>query len=91
MPTFQLKMHRYSSATGPRISGTQHISADDFAGAVEKAELIVRGMRSVDPVHDYKVISILSHDYRGTDCEGGILPFETAEEMSARLAEKRGA
>lgn len=86
MATFQVRFHRYN-ASGSRISGVQHMSDNDgFPAVYQRASIMLEGMRSVDPDSRYEIISILSHDYRGADCEGGSRLWETAEEFSARMA-----
>jgi hypothetical protein len=89
MATFQVKFQRYRNLQS-RISGTQFINTNngDFNEAAEIANTMLRGMRAADPESEYRIVSLLSHDYRGEDCEGGGRMFETQEEFTARVAEK---
>ena len=92
MATWQLRVQRYSPQGGEtRISGIRHINGDNFESAASRAKDIVAGMKAADPDREYRIVHLLSHDYRGVDCTGGIHDFETADEMSARLAEKGSA
>lgn len=86
MATWQYRIQRYASGESPRLSRVNHVSADDFAAAVRAVELIASGMRYAAPEYDYHVVHLLSHDYRGEDCTGGVRLFETADEATARLA-----
>ncbi len=92
MATWQHRVSRYDPRTGrSRVSGIDHFEAADFPAAVARANDRVAGMKAADPECRFETCHLLSHDYRGEDCTGGIRPFETAEEMSERLAEKAGA
>lgn len=89
MATWQLRVQRYDPKGGEtRISRVRHLNADTFDLAVTRSHDIVAGMAAADPEREYKIVHLLSYDYRGLDCEGGIHDFETREEMSARLAPK---
>ena len=88
MATWQYRIQQYRpGAASARLSRVDHIAADDFSAAVRAVELIASGMRAADPTREYRIVHLLSHDYRGEDCSGGVYLFETAEEMTARLAE----
>ncbi len=90
MANWQLRIQRYDPNGGEtRISGVRHIHADGFDTAVSRANDIVAGMHDAMPNFKYSVCHLLSHDYRGKDCEGGIFAFETTEEMQARLADMK--
>lgn len=92
MAIWQLRVQRYDPRGGEtRISGIRHLNADTFDLAAARANDIIDGMRSADPDREYRIVHLLSYDYRGVDCTGGIFDFETREEMSARLADKAGA
>ena len=71
-----------------RLSRIDHVNADDFSAAVRSVELIAAGMRAADPDCEYRIVHLLSHDYRGEDCSGGVRMFETADEARDRLAEQ---
>jgi len=89
MANWQLRIQRYNPKGGDtRISGIRHIHADGFDAAASRANDIAAGMKDADPECEFRIVHLLSHDYRGTDCEGGIYAFETRDEMSARLAPK---
>lgn len=88
MATWQYRIQRYDPAMArARLSRIDHVVADDFDAAVRAVSLLVAGMRAADPDRTYRVVHLLSHDYRGEDCSGGGRLFETAEELTARLAE----
>lgn len=90
MATFQIKFHRYDKKSGQsRKSGVVHFTHNDgFHAAYLYAQTMMHGMAAADPERDYSIISILSHEFRGEDCEGGSRLWETAEEFSARVAEQ---
>lgn len=89
MMEFEAKFARYNPKRGEvRLSSPQFFIAEDFRGAVKIAEAILTGLRS-DLERDYRIISINERGARGIDCSGGgVGMFETAEEFSARVAEK---
>lgn len=93
MATFRIQFQRYSPTTETRLSNIIHKNADNLREALDKADLIVEGLRNAAPEYDYTVVSILSNDYCGVDCSqgsGGGLLFETAAEFSERVKLKNG-
>jgi len=84
---YQIRFHRYKNHQS-RISGILHMNADNFRDAHDKAEMRMVGMKDADPDSTFSIVSIETHDARGESCEGGILTWETASEMSARIAAK---
>lgn len=86
MASFQVRFTRYNSKTRDRrISGTQHMHGS-FEEVYQRAQHMIAGMKAADPISDFHLVGIETHEFRGTDCEGGSLLFETAEELSARVA-----
>lgn len=89
MLEFEAKFARYDSRKGEsRLSSPQFFVAEDFRGAVKIAEAILTGLRG-DLDREYRLIDLKERGSGGIDCSGGgVGMFETAEEFSARVAEK---
>jgi hypothetical protein len=86
MAIFQVRFHRYDPrSSDARISGVQHINAENFHDAVLAADYMIAGMRGANPECKFEICHVLSYDYRGADCEGGIHMWETAAEMTDRI------
>lgn len=88
MATFQIKFHRYDPHGGEsRISGPVFFTNNGgFDAAVTHGRTMLSGMQAADPARKYEIVSVLSHEYRGTDCESGGNLFETRDEFVARVS-----
>lgn len=69
-----------------RISEPQPMQVSGFIDAVRVATVAVDAMKNADPEADFQIVSIVFDGYRGQVCKGARM-WETAEELSARLAE----
>lgn len=91
MTEFQAIFHRYSSKSGEsRFSAPVFIRAEDFRDALDRAELMVAGMRAMSPEgrSELKIIvAELSHrGIRGEHASPmGRTIWETEDELSARI------
>lgn len=83
--TFKTHFSRYANGE-TRISNPQWINADDFRDAAHRADYILCGLRGADPESRYEIASI-DGQFRGIECAGALM-FETAEELTARVADK---
>lgn len=91
MTDFQIIFHRYHSSYGSRFSAPVFIRATDIRDALDRAELMIRGMRAASPPQvrsgEHLIVSSIEHrGLRGEQASamGGNI-WETDEEMTARL------
>lgn len=92
MTQYDILFSRYDSKSGEmRLSRRTFLYAETFGDAFGKGSLMVDGMREGDPEREYKIaeISVTRQLHRAVNCEGGIHLFETADELTVRLAAKR--
>jgi hypothetical protein len=91
MTDYQVTFHRYHSTTGSRFSSPVFIRATDIRDALDRAELMIRGMRAALPPEtrsgEHIIVASLEHrglqGQRASDMGGNI--WETEDEMTARL------
>lgn len=88
MPTMQyrIRFHRYRNGQS-RLSAPVWHNAVSFRAAVDYAEGMLYGMEQADPDSRFVIADIVAWGLRGEECDGAHL-FETAEELSARVAEQ---
>jgi len=91
MFTFKVLLRRYSDRNGEnRISLPQWVRAASFAEAHRSAEFIISGLRGADPEAKFEIHSIAEDGVFTLICDGSLM-FETAEELSARVAKREEA
>lgn len=82
--TYKIILHRYVNGDS-RFSNPIFYNAPSFDTALAHANAVVYGLAQGNPDHKYVVASIEHGGLRGDHCTGAGL-FETAEELSARVA-----
>lgn len=85
MTEYQTRFHRYHSRSGSRFSATVFLRANDIRDALDRAELMIAGMKAESPEDRFTVASLEHRGLRGEEAsEMGQTIWETDEEIAAR-------
>lgn len=76
MYTYEITLTRWCSKAGERRNKTDNVHCENFAEAVNIANIMVRVANDVDPDREYKVAKIEQNGLRGTHCSHGWLTMD---------------
>lgn len=85
MTSYRVLFHRYNFRHGSRFSVPVFLQASGTRDALDRAELMIAGMRAESPEDEFTVAIIENQDLRGTSAsELGQTIWETDEEVDER-------